>query len=343
MMEAIDSLPEDSDSVLDTLRKLESIFDPKTMCIGYAAAELTLSPYCNDILDFISEHKWKTELATNASIYNPKISQLMKAGIMDLLVSIDAGTRETFKQVRGVDLFDKVVANLKRYAKESGKRIKLQYIIVEGVNDNKTDLDEFISLVYDLDGVFHVTADALELLTKDMLDSKIAAYEYLIKQASRITEVNYANWKNQMMRLELEDVRYVGDVGLSRVHYRIDRENKELHKRIDTENKELNDRLSGLDWHLNDCLVEVHKRIGDNVNSLSEQINIVGESVVKTNSRIDGAILDDRLRNERIDEIDNHINIGLDEVKRQIKLVDSEFRYLVSIKSIIKRLFRLGK
>jgi hypothetical protein len=59
-------------------------------------------------------------------------------------VSLDAGTRETFAKIKGLDLFDKVCDNLVRYSSKGPVRLK--YIILPGLNDNEADIDGFVAL-----------------------------------------------------------------------------------------------------------------------------------------------------------------------------------------------------
>jgi MoaA/NifB/PqqE/SkfB family radical SAM enzyme len=271
MMEQIQFLPETADTIIDVLHKMEPIFDPESMILGYAAAEITLSPYCDEILDFIGEHKWRTTLSTNGSIYNEKIARLIKDGTAEVIISIDAGTRETFKRVRGVDLFDKVIANCKRYVRESGKRIMLQYIVADGINDSETDLRNFVDIVFDVDADFFVTADVTELLTREMSDNKIAAYLYLIREISKFTEVKFGNWRNQMYRRDIPDVRFAGDKELFRAHKRIDAEISDAHKRIDAENKLLHGRMDDFDKDA----VRIRQQMSENIAALEQELQHV--------------------------------------------------------------------
>lgn len=74
----------------------------------------------------------------------------MKTGrTVNILTSLDAGTRETYKAIKRVDCFDKVIENLKRYPVKDVD-FKLKYIFLDGVNDNETDVDGFYDIVKDV-------------------------------------------------------------------------------------------------------------------------------------------------------------------------------------------------
>jgi wyosine [tRNA(Phe)-imidazoG37] synthetase (radical SAM superfamily) len=200
MLDAIAKIPEDSDSIFELFQKLKPHFDKEKMIIGYAAAELTLSKHRDQILDFISEEGWKMQLSTNASIYNEKIAHLMKIGQIELIVSLDAGTRDTFKKVRGVDLFDKVIHNLEKYRDFSGKKITLQYIIVDNINDNDEDVNSFIEIVKRLNARFICTFDASDLNYREISDKKADTMQKLIDGIKGFTEIKRGNAYNQTMR-----------------------------------------------------------------------------------------------------------------------------------------------
>jgi MoaA/NifB/PqqE/SkfB family radical SAM enzyme len=53
---------------------------------------------------------------SNAITLSERIAQeLLEAGLDELRVSLDASTRETYARIRGVDAFDKVIANVARF------------------------------------------------------------------------------------------------------------------------------------------------------------------------------------------------------------------------------------
>ena len=52
-------------------------------------------------------------------------------------------------QIKGVDKFDSVINTLKSYVKEikySSSQVRLKYIILEGLNDTKEQIDNWINL-----------------------------------------------------------------------------------------------------------------------------------------------------------------------------------------------------
>lgn len=63
-----------------------------------------------------------------------------------VLTSPDAGTRETYKKIKQVDCFDRFVSNLKKYPLDKVISFQMKYIFLDGINDNKEDVDGFCEI-----------------------------------------------------------------------------------------------------------------------------------------------------------------------------------------------------
>ena len=69
------------------------------------------------------------------------------------ITSLDCATRELFRKIKGVDKFDVVIENIKKYvieSKSASNNIVVKYIILEGVNDSKEEIDKWIELCSNL-------------------------------------------------------------------------------------------------------------------------------------------------------------------------------------------------
>ena len=67
----------------------------------------------------------------------------LKKGVVRILVSIDAGSKDVHKKVKQVNSYDSVWKTLKEYAKNQPKDadyVKAKYIIVPGLNDSEEEL-----------------------------------------------------------------------------------------------------------------------------------------------------------------------------------------------------------
>jgi molybdenum cofactor biosynthesis enzyme MoaA len=110
--------------------------------VELAAGEITVNPLRDLILDLVGNYPvW---IFTNAFLYSEKIEKILAKGKSKLFSSVDAGTRETFAKIKGVDGFDKVCNHIVRYS-QSGA-VELKYIFLPGINDNLEDIDGVLGL-----------------------------------------------------------------------------------------------------------------------------------------------------------------------------------------------------
>jgi pyruvate-formate lyase-activating enzyme len=131
---------EDSLDFLFFLRKRKYISDETT--IVYAAGEICVHPMQGRMLEFLGDNPcW---VYSNASVYNDKVARVLEKEGSRLVSSVDAGTRETFARIKGIDLFEKVSENLAMYAQKGVVQIK--YIVLPGINDNEQDINGIIGL-----------------------------------------------------------------------------------------------------------------------------------------------------------------------------------------------------
>jgi len=134
--------------------------DNSRFTIQLANGEVCANKNCDKMLDIFLKTKWKFNLLSNCSIYKEKLASLIETGrVIKLTTSLDSGTRETFKQIKKNDRFDKVIENLKKYPMGKTK-LYLKYIFLEGINDNETDIDGYYKIVKDVGGIIMFSANA---------------------------------------------------------------------------------------------------------------------------------------------------------------------------------------
>jgi MoaA/NifB/PqqE/SkfB family radical SAM enzyme len=123
--------------------KNKQLIDEANLTVHLGHGEICLHPEFEEIVNEISNYK--VVIYTNAGIYSEKIAELMQRNKCSLSVSIDSGTPETFRKIKGVNVYEKVKNNLVRYGKLTDKNV-LKYIFLSGINDNTTDIEGFIDL-----------------------------------------------------------------------------------------------------------------------------------------------------------------------------------------------------
>ena len=109
--------------------------------IRLSSGEFTIHRGAEELIKQCDAHPM--ELFTNAYIYSPATANALEKSAM-VFCSMDAGTTGTFKQVKGVDGYERVSENLREYAKHAP--VELKYILMDGVKDTREDLAGFFDL-----------------------------------------------------------------------------------------------------------------------------------------------------------------------------------------------------
>lgn len=127
-----DEVPEDKR--LMTREHLRRLIDfmaewgVRGVCMG-GGGEPLMNRAVWDLPSYIASKGMKSSFATNGSLINEEIAREMM-NCRWVGVSVDAGSRETFQKVHGVDHFDKVIENLRllvKMKKETGSKIDIAF------------------------------------------------------------------------------------------------------------------------------------------------------------------------------------------------------------------------
>jgi uncharacterized Fe-S cluster-containing radical SAM superfamily protein len=124
--------------------------------LQFKTGEIMVHPNRDKIIDLFQSYR--TLLFTNATIYSERLASLMDRGLLTIMTSMDCGTAETFRRIKSVDCFDRVCANLARYA-ATGGCVALKYIMLPGINDSETEADGFVALATRLGAVVQLSND----------------------------------------------------------------------------------------------------------------------------------------------------------------------------------------
>lgn len=108
--------------------------------LGLAGGEITIHPKRDELLE--AAQQYDVELLTNGFLYNEKVAQLVSRKNSLMGISIDAGTHETFKKVKGFDNFEQVLDNVRKYH-DKGGNIAVKYIFVPE-NSGEEDIRGFV-------------------------------------------------------------------------------------------------------------------------------------------------------------------------------------------------------
>jgi MoaA/NifB/PqqE/SkfB family radical SAM enzyme len=115
--------------------------------------ETFMYPWFNQVLDMLAQHPITVTIITNGTMLTEKISpRLVALHALELKFSIDAATRDTYYRIRGRDVFDKVIGNVKRFSNLTREKPNIRRILVYVVmRENLDEVLPFVDLARSLD------------------------------------------------------------------------------------------------------------------------------------------------------------------------------------------------
>ena len=127
-----------------------NMIDKENTDVHFQGGNVSVLDEFEDLVNIFMENGVKrVEIATNGIKYLPVIEQICTKTFVDINISIDAGTRETYKKIKTVDKFNELIENLKKYAKLP-LLLRLKYILVRGINDTKEEIENYINLMKEI-------------------------------------------------------------------------------------------------------------------------------------------------------------------------------------------------
>lgn len=113
--------------------------------IDFAGGEPTIYCEFEKMLNEFIKNDFKNIIVhTNAIKKSGAVLKGIKKGVVNVLVSIDAGSREIHERVKQVKSYDIVWKNLKEYAKnqpDNKSCVRTKYIIIPNLNDKESEID----------------------------------------------------------------------------------------------------------------------------------------------------------------------------------------------------------
>lgn len=134
----------------------------KKAYVSIAGGEATIYPEFEELMHSLLDYGMKDICISTSGIkYSEAIAKGISSGCAKILVSLDAGTKETHQKLKLVDSFDNVINNLRKYSDAQTKykyQVSTKYIIVPGINDNKKEIYSWLLLNKELK-IKHISMD----------------------------------------------------------------------------------------------------------------------------------------------------------------------------------------
>jgi glycosyltransferase involved in cell wall biosynthesis/uncharacterized Fe-S cluster-containing radical SAM superfamily protein len=154
---------------------------------GEPTVEKNFAKTINSIVDALPNARHR--VITNSVKYSEVVAKLLKQDKVTIYTSVDAGTPEIYKSVRGFDRFYRSLENTRKYAEANAHNVTVKYIFTKG-NILEEQVRAFAQIVNDYslnDCTFQISFDFKEeFVSIDALVLMILMYDLLKKQNVRL-------------------------------------------------------------------------------------------------------------------------------------------------------------
>ncbi len=119
--------------------------------VSFGGGEPTIAPEFEELINLLTENGFRNMRIHSSGIkFSPAIENAIRKGVLNVVISIDSGCDKTYKKVKNVNAYKKVLENMKKYAEANKHGYGLmtsKYIIIPNVNDNRKEIDMWIDSV----------------------------------------------------------------------------------------------------------------------------------------------------------------------------------------------------
>lgn len=160
--------------------------DP-TACFEWGGGESTILPEFEETASWLLQAGYQQGFFTNGLVYSPAIEEALRQGKGWLRISLDSGSAEVFRQVKGVNAFNLVCNHIRRYtdAAQTPDLIRLKFIIVNE-NCNQAEVDKFFRFAEELGKVrVEVAYDLWDIQVQTLSTPKIELLNYFTETAKQ--------------------------------------------------------------------------------------------------------------------------------------------------------------
>ena len=124
--------------------------------VSFGGGEPTIAPEFEELIKLLSENGFRNMRIHSSGIkFSPAIEKAIKMGVLNVVISIDAGSEKTYKKIKNVNAYKKVLENMRKYAAANKAGYGLmtsKYIIIPNINDNRKEIDLWIDSVREAGG-----------------------------------------------------------------------------------------------------------------------------------------------------------------------------------------------
>ena len=160
--------------------------------ITFAGGEPTILDEFEDIINFLLKNDVKKITVHSSGIkYSNAIEQGIKTQKLNVCLSADSGSKDTFYKAKRVDKFDRFWQNVEKYANAQTDTnrtfVETKFIIIPQINDNKEEIEKWFSLNIAC-GVKSIVVDIENDFCRDLRKENKERPQYLVDLCRYIVE-----------------------------------------------------------------------------------------------------------------------------------------------------------
>ena len=130
-------------SILPVIKQMheEKILSPNCQFI-WGGGEPTIYKEFEDVVNYLRNSEYYQTINSSGLKFSPAIFNGLSKKVLNLQISVDSGTKDTYAKVKGQDGFERVWENIKRYC-EFPEHVRIKYIIF-APNNSEEEVRAFI-------------------------------------------------------------------------------------------------------------------------------------------------------------------------------------------------------
>ncbi|HEX55440.1 MAG: hypothetical protein DRO95_00130 [Candidatus Altiarchaeales archaeon] len=124
----------------DGIKLIDQLIDLDTISISFTGGEPLLREDIFKLITYASERGiLHTTISTNGLLLDKYSDKLINSGLTAIYVSMDSADAETYRDIRGVDAFDKVISSVKKILNERNNKRKPKVLFNITMNNYNID------------------------------------------------------------------------------------------------------------------------------------------------------------------------------------------------------------
>lgn len=181
--------------------------------------EITIHPYRDKMFELVGNNK--ALFLTNGFLFSEEIASKLNTNNLSILdISLDSGTPETWKKVKGVDNFKTVIENLAKYYEycdpANHQQFILKYIVMPGINAHIKDYLGFITIAKKLQIKWILISRDLNI--KDMSASERIKLLRQVTKFAKLCKIHNIEYALSTESYTTDDVWYVKSKIIQNLH-----------------------------------------------------------------------------------------------------------------------------